>query len=162
MHEELGILLLHHVQPMFRPSGGKPVLRLHPLDQTRLEHAPQPVSEVPVPMPAVVLDPATQDGVVSTGQLLGIVGGSPVDPPAPDGPNDFLHRLGGRPWHADPKELPRLATLHYARLEVVAEEGERGLHVMPLKPSPEICQFPVKYRKIAQNPVFLPLFCPPN
>ena len=128
MREESRLLLSHQFQSVRRRPDSKPILRFDPFDEPRLEHAPETVAEVPIPVLSVVAYPAPHGRIVSSRQLPGILRCPTVDPPAPYRFCDLLHRLLGRSRHAQPSQLA-IAAFDDAQLEIISQEGERRFHV---------------------------------
>lgn len=124
MSKESRVLFLHQHQPSGRRSDAKSILGPDPFDESRLQHGPQSIAEAAIPMPAVVGDPTTDDGVVSSGQFGKVLARSPVDSPTPDGLRDGLHCFLGGSRHADSFQLPRSGAFDDSQFEVISKEGE--------------------------------------
>jgi hypothetical protein len=71
MCKEGRVFHLHQVQPMGCRPWAEAILGLDPFDQPRLQHAPQTIAEVPIPVVPVVGDPAADLRVVSFCELFG-------------------------------------------------------------------------------------------
>ena len=132
MREQLRILFSDKAQSMLRLTYRDSVLALHPLEQARLQRAPQSIAEVPVPEFTVVFGPPSNHGVVPAGKISQVIRRGSMDAPVFDRIYHPAHCLHRRSRHALAKEFT-LEISEGSHLEVITEKSEARGDIVPLE-----------------------------